>query len=120
MFKNWIIQVIVNTIILMVVAGFVDSFQLDGLGAAIIASLILSIINLIVRPILLLLTLPITIFTLGLFIFVINAITLWLTAVIMGPDFQIHGFGTALLAAIIMAIFNAATQILIIKPLRKK
>ncbi|TCP24888.1 putative membrane protein [Scopulibacillus darangshiensis] len=120
MFKNWIINIIVNTIVLVVIAGYIDSFHLNGVSSALIASIILSILNLIVKPILVILTLPVTVFTLGLFLFVINAITLWITAGIMGPDFKIDGFGTALLAAVIMAVCNVIIQTLIIKPLRKK
>ncbi|MFC7393864.1 phage holin family protein [Scopulibacillus cellulosilyticus] len=120
MIKDWLINVIVNTIVLVVIAGYVHTFYLSSVWAAFAASIILSILNLIVKPILVLLTLPITVFTLGLFLFVINAITLWITAGIMGNAFQISGFGTALLAAIIMAVLNALIQMLIINPIRHK
>ncbi|MBM7645015.1 putative membrane protein [Scopulibacillus daqui] len=118
--KDWLINIIVNTIVLVVIAGYVHTFYLSSIWAAFAASIILSILNLIVKPILILLTLPITVFTLGLFLFVINAITLWITAGIMGHAFQISNFGTALLAAVIMALLNALIQGLIINPLRYK
>ncbi|MDP4157927.1 MAG: phage holin family protein, partial [Bacillota bacterium] len=63
-----------------------------------------------VRPLLILLTLPATVLTLGLFLFVINAVTLELTDMLMGADFEISGFGMALLATVIMSIVNLVIQ----------
>lgn len=117
---KWIASIILNSIILMVVAGYVDTFHLDGVGAAVIASIILSILNVFVKPIIIIFTLPVTVLTLGLFLFVINAITLMLTQSIMGDSFVIEGFGTALLAAIIISILNLLIQKVIIEPLQEK
>src|SRR5699024_4362113 len=91
---------------LIVVAQLFNSFYLDSFGTALFASVILSIFNVIVKPILIIFTLPATILTLGLFLFVINAITLMLTQAVMGDSFIIDGFGTAILAAVIIAIIN--------------
>lgn len=115
--KKWFIHVIVNTIVLMVVAGFLGTFQLSSVWAALGASLILSIINVILKPILILLTLPVTILSLGLFLIVINAFLLMMTASLMGDAFLIHGFGTAFLAAIIISILNMLIEHIIIKPM---
>jgi len=103
----------------MVIAGYIPAIHLSGFTAAIEASLILSILNIFVKPILVIFTLPVTLLTLGLFMFVINAITLCITAALMGPNFEISGFGAAILASIIMAILNALIQHLIIKPIQK-
>ncbi|MGM7702859.1 phage holin family protein [Pseudalkalibacillus sp. Hm43] len=117
--RGWIISLIVNTVVLMVVSGFFsESFYLSGVGAAILASLLLSIMNVIVKPILVILTLPVTIMTLGLFLIVINAITLMLTQWLMGDAFVISGFGMALLAAIIISILTLLINTLIVKPLK--
>ncbi|GAE33077.1 phage holin family protein [Halalkalibacter akibai] len=113
---RWIVGLIINALILMGIAFLFDGFQLSGFGAALIASVLLSIMNAIVRPILVILTLPITVLTLGLFLFVISAITLMLTAGLMGSAFVINGFGTAILAAILIAII----QTFVVKPMRKK
>lgn len=119
--RGWIISLIVNTIVLMVVSGFFsESFYLSGVGAAIIASFLLSIMNAIVKPILVILTLPVTILSLGLFLFVINAVTLMLTQWLMGDAFVISGFGMALLAAIIISILSLLINNLIVKPLKSK
>jgi putative membrane protein len=117
---NWLTGVLVNTVLLMAIDGYFDSIRFSGIGAAFIASMILSILNVFVRPILILLTLPVTILTLGLFLFVINAITLMMTAALMGDAFEINGFGTALLASIVLSFFHLLIQKAIIEPLRKK
>lgn len=118
--RRWLIHVIVNTIVLMVVAGFLGTFQLSSVWAALGASVILSIINLIVKPILVILTLPVTILTLGLFLIVINAILLMLTASLMGNAFHIAGFGTALLAAVIISVLNMLIEHIIVKPMLER
>lgn len=100
----------------MAIAGyFSESFQLEGFTAALGASFLLSIINIIVRPILVILTLPATVLTLGFFLFVINAITLEITDYLMGDAFEIAGFGMALLAAVIMSIVTLVLNKTILK-----
>jgi putative membrane protein len=118
--KKLFVSLLVNTIVLMVVAGYFEGFHLDGVGAAILASILLSVMNVIVKPILIILTLPVTVLSLGLFLIVINAITLMLTAGIMGSAFTIDGFGMALLAAIIISILNILINNLVVKPMQKK
>jgi putative membrane protein len=117
---KWIIHIVVNSIVLIVVAGYLDTFQLSGIWAAVGASVILALINLFVKPILVVLTLPVTVLSLGLFLIVINAILLKLTAALMGDAFQIEGFGTALLAAIIISVLNLLIDHIILKPLLEK
>ncbi len=67
---RWIIGVIINSVLFVALSGFFTSFHVDGFTTALLASFILAILNMLIRPILLLLTLPINIFTLGLFTFV--------------------------------------------------
>ncbi|WP_299093820.1 phage holin family protein [uncultured Metabacillus sp.] len=116
---RWIVSILVNALILLVVSGYFDSFYLSGIGAALGASFILSILNVFIKPFLILLTLPVTFVTLGLFLFVINAMTLMITEGLMGDAFNIDGFGTAILAAIVIAIFHLMIQKGIIEPLQK-
>lgn len=106
MLLRWVISVFLNAIALISVAQLFDSFVLDGFSTALLASLILSILNVIVKPILILLTLPFTILSLGLFLFVINAITLMITQGLMDSSFVIEGFGMALIAAVVISIIN--------------
>ncbi|WP_164215940.1 phage holin family protein [Virgibacillus sp. YIM 98842] len=106
MFVRWLISIVLNAVALIVVAELFESFYLDGFGAAILASFILAIVNVIIKPILVVLTLPITVVTLGLFLFIINAIALMITQAIMGSGFDIDGFGTAIIASVIISIIN--------------
>jgi putative membrane protein len=116
---RWLISILVNALILIVVAGFFDSFYLSGIGAALGASFILSVLNILVKPFLIILTLPVTVLTLGLFLFVINAITLMITEGLMGDAFNIDHFGAAILAAIVMSLLNLMIQKGIVEPYKK-
>lgn len=116
---RWAISILVNALILIVVSGYFESFHISGVGAAIIASLLISVLNVLVKPFLILLTLPVTVVTLGLFLFVINAITLMIAQAIMGDSFNIDGFGTAVLASIVISLLHLLIQKGVIEPLRE-
>ncbi|HEX6593065.1 MAG TPA: phage holin family protein [Bacillota bacterium] len=118
MFLRWFISIFLNAVTLIIVAQLFDSFHIEDFGTALLASLILSILNLFVKPILVLFTLPITFITFGLFLFVINAITLMLTQAVMSPDFYIDNFGIAIVAAIMIAILNTILNQLVKDTLR--
>ena len=118
--RGWIISLLINSLVLIVVAGYMDNFHLEGVGAAIMASLFLSIFNVIIKPILIILTLPVTVLSMGLFLFVINALILMLTQSVMGDSFVIDGFGTAMLASIIISLLNLLIQKVIIQPIKEK
>ncbi|MFE8701599.1 phage holin family protein [Cytobacillus sp. FJAT-54145] len=108
---RWLIGIIINAVLFVALAGFFEnSFYIEGFGAALGASFVLAILNILVKPILVILTLPVTLLTLGLFLFVINAITLLLTDAIIGAAFEIQGFGMAVLISIIMSIANLIIQ----------
>ncbi len=77
--------------------------RVDGWGSALVAAVVLALINAVVKPILFVLTLPFTILTLGLFLLVLNAFCLWLTARLV-PGFDIRGFGTTLVASLVLAV----------------
>ncbi|MFT8872298.1 MAG: phage holin family protein [Sporolactobacillus sp.] len=117
---NWLINCMVNMVILMTLAGYLHSMvHISGIGAAFGASIVLSLLNTFVRPILIFFSLPATILTFGFFIFIINALLLLLTADIMGSSFQLDGFSSALIVAVIMAVCQIIVHALIIKPLRQ-
>ncbi|MEQ6388809.1 phage holin family protein [Bacillaceae bacterium S4-13-58] len=116
--RRWILSLIINSVALIAVGQLFDAIHIDGFGTALLASLILSILNVIVKPILVILTLPITVLSLGLFLFIINAITLTITEMLLGTSFVIDGFGTAIIAAIIISILNLLLNALF-KDLRK-
>ncbi|WP_458411945.1 phage holin family protein [Schinkia sp. CFF1] len=117
---KWLAHILVNSLVLIVVAGYFKSFYIDTVFSAIIASFIISILNVVVKPFLVLATLPVTVFTFGLFLFVINAATLMVTDLIMGPAFEISSFGAAIMAAVFISILNVLIQKIIIEPLSNK
>ncbi|MGO3732270.1 MAG: phage holin family protein [Vagococcus sp.] len=87
---------------------FPTRFYVSSFLIAIVASVVLSILNMFVKPILHLLSLPITIVTFGLFSFIINGIMLKMTSIVVGPqDFAFSSFGSAVLVAVIMSIVNS-------------
>jgi len=104
-----LIRWLVNTLALFVVAQFVDGITYDSIAALFIASLVLGLLNAIVRPVFFWLTLPITVITLGLFLLVLNGVMLWLTAFVV-PGFQIDGFVPAVIGALILAVISLVTN----------
>jgi putative membrane protein len=118
--KSWLASLLINTIALMVVAGYFESFHIENISAAFFASILLSLFNVFLKPLLVLLTLPVTIVSLGLFLIVINAALLSLTAELMGDSFNIDGFGMALLAAVIISLLNMFLTNFIVEPLKKR
>lgn len=113
MLRKWIISVILTAVAIIAVAELFEAVEVEHFGYALLAALILSILNVIVKPILIIFTLPITIFTLGLFLFVINAITLMLAQWMMGDTFNIFGFGWAILASLIISLLNMLLERLV-------
>jgi putative membrane protein len=78
-------------------------FHVDGWGPAILAAVVLGIANTIVKPVLFVLTLPLTIVTLGVFLLILNALMLWLTDLLV-PGFSVRGFGSLLLGSLLLAL----------------
>ncbi|WP_026314443.1 phage holin family protein [Heyndrickxia acidiproducens] len=107
---RWIFGILINAVLFIALSGYFEGFYVASIGSSVLASLVLSILNILVRPILILLTLPITLISLGVFLLVINAITLAMTDELMGPSFDIDSFGLAFLAAVIMAVVNLILQ----------
>lgn len=100
-FLRWFL----NAATLMVVAYFVPGIEVSGWYAAFIAALVLALINIFLKPLLILLTLPVNILTLGLFTLVINAI-LFLFAGSIVRGFEVSGFFAAFLGALLMSLMN--------------
>src|SRR3954470_13373643 len=102
---RFLIRLVVNAVAVFLAAQLVPGISVTGMGAALIAGLILGFVNAIIRPILILLTLPFTILTLGLFIFVVNAVCVALAAWLV-PGFTISGFGAAFIGAIVITLVS--------------
>jgi putative membrane protein len=96
-----LIRIVVNTLAIVIAAKTIPGTEVQGASSALIAGLVLAIVNAVVRPILLFLTLPLTLLTLGLFLFVLNALCLWLTSAVVS-GFEIYGFWPAFFGALIV------------------
>src|SRR5688500_123089 len=103
---NWIIRFLLNGLAVFLAAYLLPGVDVDGYGTALIVALILSIANIIVKPVLIILTIPITIITLGLFLLVINAIIILLADYLVN-GFVVDGFWWALLFSLILSLFNS-------------
>ena len=110
--NNMIARFLVNILALLLVAYLIPGIEVDGFYTALIVAVILGALNLFVKPILLLLTLPITLITLGLFAFVINALLFWFVPSFV-EGFFVEGFLIALLGVVIMSIISGVGNKLI-------
>ena len=106
-----LVHLLVSALLLMLVGYLVPGIHVAGFGYALLAALVLGIVNTLVRPILILITLPITVLTLGLFLIVVNALMLLLTGALV-PGFRISSFGAALLAGLLLGVFNLLASML--------
>jgi putative membrane protein len=113
--KRWLMSILSTWVVLMVMAGyFSDYFFIRDWKTALFTAFILSIANAVVKPILILLTLPITILTLGFFLLVINALVL-LAVSSMVDGFTISGFWAAFLIGILISLLNYLIYAFILK-----
>lgn len=104
---------LINTLALFALPWLMDSIQIDSFTTALFAALVLALVNTLIRPILLLLTLPFTVLTLGLFIFVINGLMFW-AASEMVAGFHVAGFMSAVLGALLYSVISWALSALLI------
>ena len=109
---NFLLTWLVAALSLLITAYLVPGFEFDSFSTAAIAALILGLVNAIVRPILVILTLPLTVLTLGLFLFVVNALMLWLVA-FFTPGFTVAGFLPALLASVVVTFVSTLLSLLV-------
>src|SRR3989344_2131725 len=101
-FVNWV----VSALAILVAAYLLPGVQVQSLTAALVAAVVLGVINAFIKPVLLIFTLPINILTLGLFTFVINALVIILTANLV-PGFKVDGFLWALIFSIVLSLINS-------------
>jgi len=101
-----------NTLVLWVASQIFSSVRFDSVQALIVSGLVFGLINATLKPIMVIVTLPITLLTLGLFLLVINALILMLTAWLV-PGFHLAGFGNALLVAIFVSVFSFILNVML-------
>ncbi|UWG96658.1 phage holin family protein [Dehalobacter sp. DCM] len=114
MMRKWILTCLINIVALVVASYIVPGITVNSAVALVGAGLLLGVINLFIRPVVMLLTIPLNVLTLGLFILVINTWMIMLTAAWM-PGLGIHGFFAAFLTSLIVSLFNW-----LIKDLKRK
>ena len=103
--KGIVIRWLILTAAITVAAYVIDGIHVDGFFSALMAAAILGILNVFFRPILLILTLPINILSLGLFTFIINALMLWMASTVIS-GFQVEGFLSAIFGSLIITIVS--------------
>jgi putative membrane protein len=96
---------LLNAVALLAVAYLLPSIQVDSFGSALIAALVLGLVNALVRPLLVLLTLPVTLLTLGLFLLVINGLLFWAVGGIL-EGFEVGGFWSGVFGALLYSLIS--------------
>jgi putative membrane protein len=105
---NWLL----SALALLVVARVVPGIYVRGFGTALLAAVVIGLVNATLGLFLKVVTLPLTVLTLGIFWFVINALMLWLASALV-PGFEVRGFLAAFLGAIVLALVNMALRWLV-------
>jgi putative membrane protein len=102
----FIVRLIINMVAVLIISYlFPKIIRVDGFLAALVAAFLLGIVNSIIKPILVLLTLPITVLTLGIFLLVINGLMLWLVSALV-RGFYVNGFWGAVLGSILISLVS--------------
>ncbi len=101
--KGFFFRLVITGLGLWVAETIIPGVRIDGWGNLVVAALLLGIVNAVIRPIILILTLPLTVLTLGLFILVVNGISVALVAWLM-PGFTLSGLGAAILASMVVGL----------------
>ena len=102
---RWLLHWVVNAVVLLVVSHFVSGFNISSFGSAMFAVVIIGIVNATLGMFLKVMTFPLSFLTLGLFVFVIDALVLWFSSKLV-PGFSVTGFTPALIAAFILALIS--------------
>ena len=105
---------LINALALIAVAYLMPGVSVSTFGAALVAALVLGLINAVVRPVLVLLTLPVTLLTLGLFIFVLNGLLFWMVGAWL-EGFEVAGFWSGVFGAILFSLVSWALSALVLK-----
>jgi putative membrane protein len=100
-----LIRIVVNALAIIVAAKIIPGIELHGFLSALAAGLVLGVVNAVVRPVLIFLTFPLTLLTLGVFLLVLNGFCLWLTSVLVS-GFEVHGFWSAVLGAVLVSLVS--------------
>lgn len=103
---NFILRLLLSALAVLLLANILPGVTVDSYGIAVLVAVVLSLLNLIVKPLLIILTLPVTLITLGLFLLVINAVIILLASKLV-TGFSVDGFWTALLFSLLLSLLQA-------------
>jgi len=107
--NGFIVRTLISMLGLLVASGLLSGVEIDGTGTFILSAILLGLVNAVIRPVAILLTLPLTVLTLGLFIFVVNAAMFGLVAAIL-DNFYVAGFWSALFGSLIVSITSTVAS----------
>jgi putative membrane protein len=107
--KKWLLQSILSAVAVLFTAQILPGVEVSGIVDALLVALVLSFLNTFLKPVLLILTIPVTLLTFGLFLLVINAIIIVVADALL-DGFNVDGFGWALLFSLILSVINALLQ----------
>jgi putative membrane protein len=102
---DWLLAWLINAVSLLILPYVIPSIKIRGFGTALVVALVLGLINVLLRPILVLLTLPVTLITLGLFILVINALLFQFAAWLL-KGFEVSGFWSAFFGSLLYSVIS--------------
>jgi putative membrane protein len=105
-------HLILTAALLLLVANLVRGVQVQGWDSAVVGAIVLGFVNAVIRPLMVLFTLPFTILTFGLFLLVVNAMVLWLVAILV-PGIRVQGFVPAFLGSLVLTFLNMVVTLLI-------
>ena len=112
MLVPFLAHLILTAALLLLVANLVAGIEVDGWGPAVLGALVLGLANALVRPLMVLLTLPLTALTFGLFLLVITGLMLQMTAALT-PGLRVNGCGSAILGSIVLSLLNFGIALLL-------
>ena len=107
---GFVAQVVVMTLATILAAYILPGVNITSVGAAILTAIVIALLNSFIRPILIVLTLPFTIFSMGLFLLIINAVIILLASGLVS-SFHVDGFWSALLFSLLLTLFNYLLEI---------
>lgn len=102
---NFLIHLLITAALLLMVSSVVRGVEIDGWGSAILGAFVLGLVNALVKPIMILLTLPLTILTFGVFLLVVNALMLRLMTAFV-PGIRIKNFSSAFFGAFLLSLLS--------------
>ena len=103
---KFLIQIIISALSVFVTSYILPGIKIDGFSTALVVAVVLAILNVFLKPVLILFSIPVTIFTLGLFLLVINALLILIASKLVS-GFQVNGFWSALVFSIVLSVINA-------------